>query len=307
VVFDSSNNQWVPVCGNSTGNNGSLVEYAASAVANLPNNSSPSANVVLSDNGTGALVNCPWTATFDKSGDLWVANSDEYQITTPPQGFVTEYQPNQFSTGSPVPYITLADSDFVSPTGVLFDPSGNLFVFDYGPQQFGESGSGAVYVFKAATVASFTQGTNTTTPDAQLLDSSTATPVNGAFDSSGNLWVADCSSGTNGDIYMFPKSSLTSGAGNATTVIAPTSITLPNGMTESSLNCPGGIAFDAQGNLWYTNFYSNTSKAGAVGEFLQSQISVSGSPITPTPNIFLEGAAAGPNAQPIGLTFGPGL
>jgi secreted PhoX family phosphatase len=303
VTFDSSKNQWAAVCGNNSGNHGSITEYTAAAVANLATNSTPAANVVLSDDGTGTLLNCPWQTVFDKSGNLWAANSNEFRITAAP-GFVTEYQPGQLVTGHPTPHITLTDStEFFSPTGVVFDSTGNLFVSDFGPLQFGPTGSGAVFVFKAATVGSFIPGTNNVKADAKLFGNTTATPLASAFDSSGNLWVADCESFPSGELYMFPKAVLTSGASQATTVFQPTSISTPNG-TESTINCPGGIAFDAQGNLWYTNFYSK--QRGSVGEFTRSQLLVTGKS-SPTPNIFLDGNVTGTNFnQPIGLTFSPG-
>ncbi len=305
VTFDSSKNQWATVCGNQTGNHGSITEFTAAAVATLATHSTPAANVVLSDDGTGSLVNCPWETVFDKSGNLWAANSNEFQVTATP-GFVTEYQPGQFVTGHPTPHITLTDpTEFVSPTGVVFDSTGNLFVADFGPLQFGPTGSGAIFVFKAATVGSLTSGTNNVKSNAQLFDKTTATPLAGAFDSSGNLWVADCEAAPTGELYMFPKAVLTSGASQAATIFQSTSITTVNG-TEDSIDCPGGVAFDAQGNLWYTNFSSDfVDGYGAVGEFTKAQLAVTGTS-TPTPNIYLGVNAAKTNiVQPIGLTFGP--
>ena len=205
VTFDSSNDQWVSVCG-STATNGTITEFNAAAVKNLKTDPAPTANVVLSDDGTGKLVNCPWTMTFN-TGNLWVANSNELAGAGP--GFVTEYLAAQLTaSGHPTPNITLTDpTQFVSPTGVVFDSAGDLFVGDFGPAQFGTPGSGAVWVFKASTVNALSPGTNTIKADAKLSDPTTVAPVNGAFDPSGNLWVADCEASTSGDgeIYMFPK------------------------------------------------------------------------------------------------------
>jgi len=301
ITFDSSNNQWVSVCGIGTG---SITEFAASVVKDLATTPAPGANVVLTDDGTGTLVNCPWSLTF-KSGNLWAANSNK---NTAPPGFVTEYLPTQLTvSGDPTPNFTLTDpTQFVSPTGVVFDSARDLFVADFGPEQFGNAGRGAVWVFKAATIAGLT-GTNTIKADAKLFDSTTVAPANGAFDPRGNLWVADCTGNTTGEIYKFPKAVLTTGAASATTIFQSTSITTANG-TENTIDCPGGIVFDVQGNLWYTNSLSNqTAKGvgGAVGEFSASQLSATGKS-TPTPNIFLDGSPGGANFDgPIGLTFGP--
>ena len=300
VTFDSSKNQWVTNCTGSTSNHGSITEFKMTTLNQLPSSGSPLPDVVVSDDGSGNLVNCPWTMTFN-SGNLWAANSNE--MTAPP-GFVTEYQPSQLGlNGHPTPHITLTDpSEFTSPTGVLFDSSGNLFVTDFGPGQFAKAGSGRIWVFKAATVASFAPGTNNKKSDVQLFDPTTSQPVNGALDSSGNLWVADCAAN---ELYMFSKSVLTSGASTATAIFKSTSIITPNG-SEKTIDCPGGVAFDKQGNLWYTNFFGAVPQvSGAVAEFTKSQVSATGTG-TPTPNIFLDGNTGASNFDgPIGLTFGP--
>jgi len=303
VTFDSLDNQWATACGNGSGNHGSITEYNATAVADLATNSTPPADVILSDNGTGELVNCPWAIAFDKLGNLWAANSNEFKVTSTP-GYVTEYQPGQFSSGHPTPHITLTDpTEFVSPTGVIFDSAGDLFVADFGPAQYSSPGSGVVFIFNAATVGSLVAGTNKVVSSAQLLDATMVAPVNGAFDSGGNLWIADCEAGPSGELYMFPKAVLTTGASKATTIFQSTSITTPNG-AEDTIDCPGGITFDMQGNLWYSNFASNLVD-GAVGEFTKSQLAVTGKS-SPTPHIFLDGNMSGTNFdQPIGLTFGP--
>jgi hypothetical protein len=300
VTFDGSKNQWVTNCTGSSSNHGSITEFKMATLGQLPSSGSPPPDVAISDDGSGNLVNCPWTMTFN-SGNLWAANSNEF---TAPPGFVTEYQPSQLgSSGHPTPHITLTDpSEFTSPTGVLFDSSGNLFVTDFGPGQFAKAGSGKIWVFNAAKVGALTPGTNNKKSDVQLFDPTTAQPVNGALDSSGNLWVVDCAAN---EIYMFSKSVLTSGASTANAIFQSTSITTPNG-TEKTIDCPGGIAFDKQGNLWYTNFFSAVSPvSGAVAEFTKSQLSATGTS-TPTPNIFLDGNTGASNFNgPIGLTFGP--
>ena len=305
VTFDSSNNQWVSVCG-STATNGTITKFDFTAVQKLATTPAPAANVVLSDDGSGKLVSCPWTMTFDTSNDLWVANSNQLVGAGP--GFVTDYAPAQLATsGHPTPDKTLTDpTQFVSPTGVVFDSTGDLFVADFGPGQFGTAVKSAVWVFKAATIAALTPGTNIKVADAKLSDSTTLTPVNGALDpKSGDLWVADCEANGTGEIYKFAAAVLTTGATSATTVFQSTSISTPNG-TEDTIDCPGGIAFDASGNLWYTNFSSNKVD-GAVGEFTATQLSTApAGKSTPTPNIFLDGMPGGANFDgPIGLTFGP--
>ena len=306
VTFDGSNNKWSAVCGTKNGNHGSITRFSATAISQLGSNSAPAANVILSDDGTGKLVNCPWQTAFDKAGNLWAANSNEYQVI-PGAGFVTEYQPRQFVTGHPTPHITLTSNNFISPTGVVFDSAGDLFVIDFGPGQFNpqNSGSGGVLVFKTSTIAALAAGTNKVVADAVLYDTSTYAPVSGALDSNGNLWVSDCGAAPSGEIYMFPRPALTSGATTAATVFQSASVATSGG-TQFSIDCPGGIAFDTQGNMWYANFSSDfVDGLGSVGEFTKAQLSATGKS-TPKPNIYLEVNSAHTNmSQPIGLIFGP--
>ncbi|HEV3109758.1 MAG TPA: hypothetical protein VGY99_04610 [Candidatus Binataceae bacterium] len=103
INFDSSNNQWVTNCAGNTSNNGNITEFKLATLKALTTNKEPAANVVISDNGSGKLVNCPWEVTF-KSGNLWVANSNQ-NVNPPVPGFVTEYLPSQIvSRSSYSPY-----------------------------------------------------------------------------------------------------------------------------------------------------------------------------------------------------------
>src|SRR5579875_820941 len=304
VTFDSSDNQWVSVCG-SESDFGRLAEFTTTTLATLTGKPSaaPTPDVIISDSGSGKSVNCPWNATFDSNGNLWVANSNEF---TAPPGFVTEYQPGQLTkTGNPVPFVTLTDTTdkFVSPTGVVFDSAGDLIVSDFGPDQFSPTpaGSAKVLVFDAATLAKLTSGTNDVAAHATLTDPSIGSPVNGAFDNAGNLWVADCGAS---EIYMFPKAALSTGAKSASAIFKSTIVT---GTSEKSLNCPGGVTFDTSGNLWYTNFFgTGTGVNGDVGEFTAAQLASAPASSTPQPHIFLVADTAGNGLSfPLGLIFGP--
>ncbi len=308
VSVDSSNTQWVSVCGSAT-NPGSIAGFSATTLKNLKTTPAPAANVLLSDSSAkGNLINCPWATTFDASGNMWVANSNENGILTT-QGFVTDYLPSQLtaSSGSTVPNVTLLDpTEFVSPTGVAFDLTGNLFVSDFGAQQTpfpGGKAAGKVWVFKAATVAGLT-GKVTKTADASLSAAGMSTPVNAAVDPSGHLWVVDCFAN---EIFEFDAP--TTSTSTATRTFTSTTVTIPSG-NEDSFNCPGGIAFDNAGDLWYTNFESTQAGKGvrgAVGEFTAGQLTgAPAGPSAPVPHIFLEGDTTGTNFHsPIGLTFGP--
>ena len=78
------------------------------------------------------------------------------------------------------------------------------------------------------------------------------TPVSGAFDSSGSLWisitVADAPAG--GDrVVEFSEDQLTAG---------PADRAMPNVRRSRGSTSPAGVAFDADGNLWVANGATNT-------------------------------------------------
>lgn len=94
----------------------------------------------------------------------------------------------------------------------------------------------------------FTSGQS---PSVTLSGSGIATPAGIAFDSSGNLWAADS---TTGDVREYTASSI------AATGTPTAAVTLTNG-----LSFPSGVAFDSAGNLWVSDVSAGTS--GEVLEF----------------------------------------
>ncbi len=125
-----------------------------------------------------ASLHGPENIAFNATGDLWVANSENDTLV--------EFAPTQLTkSGSPTPKVTI-QSHLVKPTtpssgvlqyptGVAFDPAGNLWVsqshtttaVEYTPAQLAASGSPA----PAKTL---------TVPGGAWAD---------AFDGSGNLWI----------------------------------------------------------------------------------------------------------------------
>ena len=137
------------------------------------------------------------------------------------------------------------------PQGIAFDSAGNLWVADSGNNRVLEfkppfyTGESASVVIGQTSFTSFLRGT---TANALNL------PEALAFDSAGNLWVADS---RNNRVLEFSANNLITGA-FATNVIGQTSFTSgTTGTTANTLNSPGGIAFDSAGNLWVTDSNNN--------------------------------------------------
>ena len=184
----------------------------------------------------------PEFVAFDHSGDLWVSDYNN--------SLAAEYTP-PFTTGESAS-LEVGSASFsttgcagtgaenvCSPHGIAFDPSGNLWVSD--------SENSSIVEFQAP----FTTGEKSSVvlgeysdgqPNATNLDE----PFGIAFDSSGNLWVAD----SNDNRIVEYKAPLTSDEG-ASLVLGQTSLTsATDNVAQANMSGPEDIAFDRSGNLW---------------------------------------------------------
>ncbi len=263
VAFDANGNLWV------TFFNGGVVALQEYTASQLNASGTPTPAVTLSAN---AASNQPVALAFDASGNAWVLNSGT--------NTVVEYTANQLaSSGSPTPAVTISPpgGSLADPEGIVFDASGNLWVSN-----------------SSSTLVEFTPSqltaTGAPTPNVTLTSVSTmyGPSINGplglAFDATGNLWVA------NGDFSTYTVVAFSPGQLTATGSPIPI-ITLS--ANAGSLNAPGGLAFDASGDLWVSNL------GNSVVEFAASQIVTSSSP---TPNITITGSSL---SQPFGMAFDP--
>jgi sugar lactone lactonase YvrE len=249
LAFDSSGNLWVV-----DSSNDRVVEYkaplstgeAASLVIGQP---SFTTNYYTVTNSTS--LNSPYGLAFDSGGNLWVAdllNGRILEYTTP---FSTR-EAASLVIGEPS--FTVAN-DVVSKTGLnapnslTFDSSGNMWVVDgHRVLEYGAP-------FATHEAASLVIGQNTFTNSSTVTTSKGLdTPSGLAFDSSGNLWVADK---LNDRVlkYATPFSTyeaaiLVIGQPNFTSS-ATTPVTQP---TSTGLNQPTGVAFDSSGNLWVADW-----------------------------------------------------
>lgn len=236
-----------------------ILEFPA---AKLGASGTPSPGVVL----TGSAITEPAGLAFDGNGNLWVASAAT--------GTAAEFSANQLtSSGSPAPAVVISTP--VDPFGVAFDASGDLWVVaagglvEFTPNQLNASGS--------------------PTPTITIGDdgsSSLNSPLGMAIDAAGNIWVA------NGNSPPFSVVEYSTSQLTASGTPVPAVILSPNG---SSIDGPGGLAFDASGNLWVANIIG----ASPLVEFAGSQIVMTG---TPAPTITVTSSSL---VGPWGLAFNP--
>lgn len=243
------------------------------------------------------------TVTFDSAGDMWVGVGSGGQPTT---GVLSEYDPGQLASGSSTPSLQLTTTVGVN-TGGAFDSAGDLWVASQGSDSISEftaaqlrspeTTTPAITIGGVATqpngiavdaggdvwVSSYTDDTlSEYTPD-QLTtsgspapavvisatdDGSLSGPARLAFDSAGDLWVANRSG--NSVVEYTPAELTTSGT--------PTpAVTLSS--TDGSLDGPNAVGFDSDGDLWVAD-----ESGESVVEFAADQLTTSGAP-TPVDTI----------------------
>jgi hypothetical protein len=283
VVFDKAHNMWVTSCRGSAADVGSISEFTLNSLQKLNVNSLPNAHTTLVDDGNLDYLDCPYGAQFDSQANLWISNRFYPDVAS--------YTPSQLRQGGALQPNTQVVADvFQAVAGIMFDGAGTLWIADIAAYK--------VYGYKAPTLAGIAGTMAHIEPDIINTSADLGGPAAIAFDRAGNQWVANCN---RDNLVMFRAQDIAqSGSPAAVVVISSTTVTSPNGDTDS-LYCPDGLAFDKRGNLWVANALSE--EFGSIAEFTASQLGATGSP---APKIFIDSDENGQNlAEPGLIAFGP--
>ena len=294
-AFDPSGDLWVA----DTSNN-RVMEFRP------PFSTDEAASVILGGGVSGTSstsLSSPGGVAFDSSGNLWVADSNNNRVM--------EFLPANFINGGAAAVVIgqtsmtstgggsrnpVSSNTLYNPYSPAFDSSGDLWVVDSGnnrmleflPANLVTNGAAAVAIGCADLIGDGCGGTNQV---------GLSGPTGAAFDSSGDLWVAD--SGNNRVMEFLPANLVTSGA--AAIVIGQTSMTnSKTGTSSNTLRGPYAITFDSSGDLWVADSSNNrvlefkpsfstneaasvvigqTSMTGTAGGYGQSSSTVLASPI----------------------------
>jgi sugar lactone lactonase YvrE len=304
LVGCSSNS--TPAFNNSGINQALWVANGTNVVEFLPSQFSSATTAVAPHltNNSGSF-GAPQGVVFDSSGNLWVVDGGTVAAggTTPALYQFTAAQLAALgSNNNPTPNITINSTCFMFPQQAVFDSSGNLWVTD--------SMANAVYEF---TPAQLLASNTAATPNATLTaappspNPNNIAPFTGplgiAFDSAGDLWVAN-----NGGTCIFAFSA--AGLSGISGVVALTPSVVLGDDGADSVQAPWALVFDASGNLWSSNANTNSTNVNAVVEFPASQLggigSSSANVITPTPVVTLVPTTDNGNntlSSPNGIAF----
>ena len=177
----------------------------------------------------------PTALAFDAAGDLFIGNNGNNTLTVLPNSSGTIF--GQSVTADVATTVTAATS-FDGVFGLAFDAAGDLFG--------ASEGNSSVVVVPVSNGTIFGQSVTADTGNVLLTSPNADGPSGVAFDSAGDLFVANLASST---ITIDPASS---GTIFGQSVIADGPTTL-NAATGSDLSGPWAMTFDAAGDLYIAN------------------------------------------------------
>ena len=211
-----------------------------------------------------AGLSSPFGIAIDKSGFVWVSNSDFNTLV--------RFQPNgAVASGSP-----FSGGGLNIPQGVSVDPSGNIWVANTGVNSLSEFTASGTAI---SSTSGYTGG-------------GLFAPWLAAFDTAGNAWVTNAASRvskfSSAGAAITSSSGYTGGGinntqgiavdasgnvwisntlGGALTELAPTGTPISStGYTGGGINVPFSVAIDSGGNVWLANYTgSSLSKFSSTG------------------------------------------
>jgi sugar lactone lactonase YvrE len=299
VAVDAANNLYIAETGNYR------VRKVAAATGNITTVAGNGTNGFSGDNGpaTSAQISSAYAVAVDGSGNLYIADRNNYRIRKVAAGAITTIAgtgANGFS-GDNGP---AASAQISSVYGLTVDGSGNLYIADIGNLRIRKVSGGTITTVAGNGVAGFSGDGGAAT------SASFETPYGVAVDGSGSLYISDWSNnrirkvaggtintvaggsiGDNGPAVFAGLSSagglVKDGLGNVyvadsfyhrvrkissagvITTVAGTGISGYSGdngpATSAQLNSPGGLALDGGGNLYIADSANNRIRKVTAG------------------------------------------
>lgn len=206
---------------------------------------------------TTALLWSPQGIAFDTGGNLYIADAQNHRIRkVTPGGVITTIAGTGISglegDGGPATAATLH-----SPSAVVFDATGNLYIADTDNHKIRKITPGGIISTYAGTGRGGYDGDGKPAQAAQF-----NSPISLALDANGNLFIADYG---NCRIRKVRASDgvIETVAGNGTVGAAGDG----GDATAAQLNLPTGVALDQQGNLFIADTYNSVlRKVGTDGK-----------------------------------------
>jgi len=217
-----------------------------------------------------AGVSGPQGVAFDRSGNLWVSNSNTNTLV--------EFTKAALSQSSPKPVVTISagpSGNLNGPGGLAFDSAGNLWVANTG----------------VTTVVEYPKAELTKSgapaPVLTISNNSFNVPFGVAFDKAGDLWVSDNAQPGSPGVFEYAKSRLGK-------VVPNPRLTFSLPTTNGGDDTRTGLAFDPAGNLWVVN-----SANGSLAEFAKTELARAGA----VPRVSISSDSSGSLGAPNDISF----
>jgi len=260
------------------GNNRIRKITSAGVITTLAGSGAPAE---LDGTGVAAKINGPDGITYDGLGNLYVSDAGgntirKIVISTGVVSTVAGIAGTAGHANGASP----TTSTFNGPAGLKFDAAGNLYIAD--------QGNNSIRMISGTTVSTLAGGGASGTTSGSANGTGTAATFNGlndlVADGSGNLYVADYNNSLIRKVVISTK---------AVTTYAGSSAGYSDNTTgiSAQFNHPGGICFDASGNLIVADQYNQMIR----------MISTTGT--APTGTIAGSGGAAETNGTGTGASF----
>ncbi|MDA8196285.1 MAG: hypothetical protein M0019_03570, partial [Actinomycetota bacterium] len=262
-AIDSNGNLWVANSASNTSDY-TISEFSSNQIGSAftaqttssSTNYTPYLTLSSSTDANGNVsIYQPSAIALDAAGNLYVANGYDSSTNTA-AGSVAEFGASQLVSSS-------APGATITPSPINLD-SNSLLNVPTSATFLNVNGSTKLALGSSSTINVLNLPLNHSSVFNQ--------PGSLAIDSHGDVWIADYANST---IEMYTQSEI---ASNLPPSVTLSSATVPYGTNNNSsyqsLNGPTGVAIDANGNLWVTNFSDSD-----VVEFSASSITTSSSPV----------------------------
>jgi uncharacterized protein (TIGR03437 family) len=182
-----------------------------------------------------AQLNSPQGVTLDTLGNIYISDTGNNRVRVVSNGVISTFAGNG-KPGSSGDYGDPTQAELHIPLGLALDTSGNLYIADSANDVIRQVSGGVIYPFAGNYIQGFSHDAGPAS------DAALSVPSDIAFDTSGNLYIADTG---NGRIRQVNTS------GIINTVVGGGTTYTEGGLANATvLAGPTGVAIDSSGDIF---------------------------------------------------------